>query len=65
MEVATNGTAAYAPTGAGEELWMKYFSGWTDEDLYRLTFLWMIAVYVFGNLPFLVLDAVRLPFFEK
>eukprot|EP00899_Mesostigma_viride_P018856 jgi/Mesvir1/26972/Mv20686-RA.1 len=51
--------------GPIESLYVTYTKGWSERDLYCLTFVIVVSAYVLGSLPFLILDLLRLPFFER
>lgn len=48
-----------------EQTWVTHTGGWKDYELYCLTFFILVVGYCIGSLPFLTLDFLKVPFFEK
>lgn len=48
-----------------ELFWLNKTRGFSDFQLYCLTILILLVVYPLANLPYLILDYLKLPFFEK
>ena len=48
-----------------ERVWIKYTAGMQDYHLYCVTVFLLMTFYVCANIPYLVLDHLKLPFFEK
>lgn len=48
-----------------EENWITQTYGWKDYELYCLTFFILVIGYCIGSLPFLTLDFLKIPFFER
>ncbi|GBG66260.1 hypothetical protein CBR_g57861 [Chara braunii] len=47
-----------------EAQWVQITSGWSDFQLYCCTFWILLAGYILGALPYMILDYLRIPFFE-